>query len=270
MIALIITLLLAVTPLTAAAAPPDVMTIVKQMKEIYESSRPSTRQVIITTDGPGGEKTQWIAGQAIKKLPDGKRFLMVILSPESLKGNAFLIQERAGKPNSMWMYLPALRRIRELVPVDVYQHFLDTDFTYADLGFVRLEATYRFLGEEQHARVQAYKIEEVVPQDRAYYSRIVTWVTADSMLPLQRDYYDVAGTLWKAERFEDVATIDGVPTPLHITMHDVQGKTRTEFKIQHVRYDIDVADGLFEPFRLPEVVNAPLWNGYDVRVATEK
>jgi len=38
MIALIITLLLAVTPLTAAAAPPDVMTIVKQMKEIYESS----------------------------------------------------------------------------------------------------------------------------------------------------------------------------------------------------------------------------------------
>ncbi|MBI3301301.1 MAG: outer membrane lipoprotein-sorting protein [Deltaproteobacteria bacterium] len=168
MSALTLALILAVTPLTAMAAPPDVMTIVKQMKEIYEPSRPSTRQVIITTDGAGGEKTQWIAGQAIKKLPDGKRSLMVILSPESLKGNAFLIQEREGKPSVMWMYLPALRRIRELVPVDVYQHFLDTDFTYADLGFVRLEATYRLLGEEQHAGVRAYKVEETIPQDRAY------------------------------------------------------------------------------------------------------
>jgi hypothetical protein len=110
--------------------------------------------------------------------------------------------------------------------------------------------------------VRAYKVEEAIPQDRAYYSRIVTWVAADSMLPLQKDYYDVAGALWKTEVFEDVSVIDGAPTPLHITMHDVQARTRTELKIQHVRYDIEIADELFDPFRLPQVAEAQLWNGY--------
>src|SRR5262249_59779587 len=109
--------------------------------------------------------------------------------------------------------------------------FLGTDFTYADLGFVRLHEKYRLLGEEQHAGVQAYKIEEQVPQERAYYSRLLTWVAADSLLPLQRDYYDVAGGLWKTEHFEQVSVIYGGATPLHITLEDVQGKSSTRLNV---------------------------------------
>ena len=55
----------------------------------------------------------------------------------------------------------------------------------ADLGFLRLEASYRLLGEEQHTGVRAYKVEEAIPQDRAYYSRIITWVAADTMHALE-------------------------------------------------------------------------------------
>jgi hypothetical protein len=199
---------------------------------------------VISVTPQRGEKTQWVAGQALKKFPDGKRMVTVILEPEGLKGNAFLVQERQDKPTTMWIYSAALRRIRQLVPVDMYQHFLDTDFTYADLGFVGLQGTYRLLGEEERTGMRTYKIEEGVLRERAYYSRIITWVAVDSMLPLQRDYYDMAGVLWKTEVFDNVVTTDGVPTPLHIKMEDVQERSITELTLEQVRYDADIPDTL--------------------------
>jgi outer membrane lipoprotein-sorting protein len=256
-------------PLKTLAAPPDVMTIVRQMKDVYEPLRPNTRKVIISMNTKD-EKIQWVAGQARKEFPDGKRMLMVMLEPESVKGTAYLIAEPPNKPSRMWVYLPALRRVRELVPVDVYDHFLGTDFTYADLGFVRLHEKYRLLGEEQHAGTLAYKIEEQVPQERAYYSRLITWVAADSMLPLQRDYYDVAGTLWKTELFEQVSTIDNVPTPLRIQMEDVQDKSSTELNVSEVNYNVDIPDSLFDPDHLPQIASHPLWQTYGSHPATMK
>ena len=38
-----------------------------------------------------------------------------------------------------------------------------------------------------------------------YYSRIVTWVAKDCMLPLRRDYYDAANQLWKTELHQEIA-----------------------------------------------------------------
>jgi len=77
-------------------------------------------------------------------------------------------------------------------------------------------------------------------------------------LPLQRDFYDAAGALWKTETFE-VSTIDGVPTPIRIEMKDLQGKSSTELQISAVRYDGEIPDEVFDPLQLPVVANAPVW-----------
>jgi len=46
-----------------------------------------------------------------------------------------------------------------------------------------------------------------VPQERFFYSRIITWIGTDSLLPLQRNYYALNSELWKMETFEDVSVI---------------------------------------------------------------
>jgi outer membrane lipoprotein-sorting protein len=240
-----------------AHAQDQVMDIVKKMKEVFEPVRPSIRKVEITMNDKG-EALHWVARQAMKQFPDGKRMVMVLTEPDEVKGNAYMIWEPTDKPSAVWTYMPFLRRVRELMNVDAYEHFLGTDFTYADLGFVRLHPQYRLLGEEDHGGKKTYKIEETVPKERAYYSRVVTWVSTDSMLPVQRDYYDVAGTLWKTERFEE-EMIDGVPTAIRIQMKDLQGKTNTEIRVSDVRYNVEVPDALFDPLKLSTAANAPVW-----------
>ncbi|MGE0826186.1 MAG: outer membrane lipoprotein-sorting protein [Candidatus Binatia bacterium] len=248
--------LLMSAPAKALAQPP-VEDIVKQMREAFTPVRPSTRKIEISMTAEG-ETIKWVAREAIKRFPDGNRMLLVMLEPQDVKGNAYVISEPKGKGSVIWTYMPALRRVRELTGVEAYEHFLGTDFTYADLGFVRFHPHYRFLGEEEHGGKQTYKIEETVPKERAYYSRVITWVSKDSMLPVQRDYYDVAGALWKTELLEG-ETIDGVPTPIRIQMKDLQGKSSTEMRVSDVTYDATIPDALFDPMQLPVAANSPVW-----------
>ena len=112
------------------------------------------------------------------------------------------------------------------------------------------------LGEEEHAGKRAYKI-EFVPTDTWYYSRIITWVTTDTMLPLQRDYYDVAGRLWKTLLFKQVMVVNDIPTPLVMEIRDVQQNTHTTFRMDHVRYAEDIPDSLFDPAHLRTTVGVP-------------
>jgi len=242
----------------------DELSIVRQMKALLEPEGPSLRRIDLTVKNraaytEGYETVEKIAALAVKKFPDGKRMLFVMLEPEDVKGMAFLLKERNDQTDVMWVYLPAIRRVREIKPIDQYESLFGTDFTYADLGFIKLHGHYKLLGEEEHNGVRAYKIQEKVPQDLVYYSKIVTWVAADSMLPVERDFYGPAGDLMKRELFQDASIVDGEPTALRITMKDVEQDTRTELNIREVDYDVHLPDSLFDPKQLPVVSNHGIW-----------
>jgi len=257
-------------PVWGETADQDVISIMKQTKEVFEPGRPSKRKVVISASS-GGEMGQvMVAGQVVKQFPDGKRMLMVILEPEDLKGTALLVWERENKPASMMIYLPFMRRVRILGPLEQYDSFLGTDFTYADLGFIQLHEGYKLLGREEHAGVRAYKVEEKVPQERLFYSKIITWIAVDSLLPLQRNYYAPNGELWKTELFEDVSVIDGVPTPLRIKMKDEEEGISTELRMSEVDYDTEIPDAIFSPKELLKVTAHPMWKEYGTQPVEKK
>ena len=81
---------------------------------------------------------KFVSGQARKQFPDGKRMVVVLLQPTDLKGNNYLVMEPTdtSKPSSVWAWVPVLRRLRAFTPVDAYEHYMGSDFTFADLGFV--------------------------------------------------------------------------------------------------------------------------------------
>lgn len=257
--ALIVVLIVAASPV-AAQPPSDVRSIIQKMKEAFEPVRPSTRTLTLTVSELG-DTQKFVAGQARKQLPDGKRMATVVLQPDYLRGTAFLASEPndATKPTVVWIYIPAIRRVRKVLPIDAFEHFLGTDFTYADLGFVRQHKKYRLLATEQHAGTKAYKVEEKLPADQYYYSRIVMWIGQNKMLPLERDYYDPTGMLWKREVFDSVTTIDGAPTVLHVQMTDLEANSSTNMNVSQVQYDAQVSDSFFDPQHLPQLADDPVW-----------
>jgi hypothetical protein len=142
-------LIVAAAPV-AAEAPPDANTVLLKMKEAFEPARPSTRTLTLTVDNLG-ESQKMVGNQARKVKADGKWMATVMLQPKEARGVAFLVNEPKDPTNGtvVWIYMPFLRRVRKVVGIDGYEHFLGTDLTYADLGFVRAHKNYKLLGTKQ-------------------------------------------------------------------------------------------------------------------------
>lgn len=242
-----------------AAEPPasSVATMVSRMNTTLDPDRPSVRTLTFRISGPEGD-SQVRVGEARRKIGDVMREVAVVLAPESLRGCAYLVEDPGPGDGVQWLYVPAIGRVRKLVSSEAYAAFLNSDFTYADLGLAALKTQYRFGGEEARGDMRAYRIEGV-PEDPSYYTRTVTWVAADSGVPFERHLYDAAHRLWKIERFQDPTLIDGVPTFRRISMEDLQARMRTDIDVAMVRYDVDVPAALFDPMHLPSALQSPVW-----------
>jgi len=254
-------LLVAAVPVAANALPP-VSTVLQQMKEATDPPRASVRTMNITVDNLG-EAQKFVARQARKQFADGKRMTTVVMDPADLRGIGYMVFEPKdqSKPTIMWTYEPFIRRVRKIIAVDNYEHFLGTDFTYADLGFsfMRSKKNVRLVGVEPHAGTAAYKVEEKFSSSQMFYSRIVTWIAQSTMLPLESDYYDPTGRLWKKETFDSVATINGMPTVMHVQMKDLEAGTSSDINLTEVQYDAALPDTLFDPDHLPKLSDSAEW-----------
>jgi outer membrane lipoprotein-sorting protein len=260
-----VTPLVLLTATTAAAGPPDVKTIVGRMKQALEPPRSSVRRMTLTvTQGSATSDVQ--VGQVRGQAAEGNRILNVVLAPADLRGTAYLVQEApASAANKQWAYVPAIGRVRVLVSPEAFSAFLNSDFTFADLGFTPLKSRYKLLGEQAASGGHVYRIEET-PAQQWYYSRIVTTVAADSFLPGDRQFYDPANQLWKVEHFEGVSTIQGVPTVIRTTMEDVQAKSRSTIAVTDLQYDAQVPPSLLDPAALPDAAKSPVWTSLNAPV----
>jgi len=85
-------------------------------------------------------------------------------------------------------------------------------------------------------------------------------------MPIERDFFDPANQPWKVERFEKVATIGGVPTPLTISMDDTQSKSRSTLSVTDLKYDAQVPEALLQPQGMPQAMKSPVWNALSAPV----
>ena len=239
------------------AAPPDVQSLVKRMKAALEPDKPGVRRLTLTLSQEG-ETVQVTVGEARKQVGGTWRILLVTLAPAGAQGTAYLVQHGGPGQDTEWFYLPYVRRVRRLVSPEAYSAFLNSDFTYADLGFVDTGATYTLLGEGSENGVKTYRI-QAVPKEGWYYSRWVTTLNAETGMPIMREIYDPANQLWKRQRWEHATVVDGVPLPSAISMEDVQAKSRTDIRLTGADYDVKLSDTLFDPDQLPAAGAAPVW-----------
>jgi len=242
----------------ANAGTPNGAAIMKKAEDALLAWRSGTRKLVITVKDRSKVTSVLVARNAYKDFSDGRRALLVMLEPEAIKGSAHLFWRRTDKTTAEWVYCPTIRRTRSISGLTAYDSFFGTDFTYADLGIKDPGGTHTLLGEEMHKGMNAYKV-ETIPRERWYYSRIISWISSNTYLPIQRDYYDSNGRHWKSKLFENVVTIDNTPKPLLVRMLDLQRNHSTEVSISDVCYDVEyLTKENFDPEKLPEATRSPV------------
>jgi hypothetical protein len=141
------------------------------------------------------------------------KLLIRFLFPGDVQGTGYLQIQHYEDDDDMWIYLPALKKVRRLVANNKKDSFVGSDFSYGDI-LLPVVDTYRhqFLRSEIVDGEECYVVEsmpasEQIKKDYGY-SKWVAWVRKSNFMEKKAEYYDGSGRLLKTQMVPAVKEVD--------------------------------------------------------------
>jgi hypothetical protein len=240
----------------ADAALPDGAEIARRINARDEGRQTSRTLVMELIEPDGFTRTR--ETRFFRRSDDeGRKLAIFYESPKTLEGTAFLTHDHPDpeRDDDLWLYLPALRKVRRIAISDRGRAFLATDLSYEDVKLeTRVSETdYRFrtLGETQEDGARRLVV-EAVPVDDATahalgYGRVELQVDPETWLVRRAEYADPAGRPLKTAVIEGVRAVDGIQTPHRIRVESHRTGHRTVFRFDDVDYTTELPESLFTP-----------------------
>ncbi len=219
--------------------------------KVVDSSSDSTFKLI---NNSGQERIRDTVGQTklIKGTKDNMR-LVTFLSPSDVKGTKTLMIEHTGKDDDIWIYLPALKKVRRLVSNNKKDSFVGTDFSYGDvIGHKPENWNYKILKEEKIEDKNCWVIESTPKneetKENSGYSKQISWIDKESFVSIKGESYDTSGELLKKFKAKDIKKVDEKNSkwqPMYLEAENVQSNHKTIIEFKNYKVNVGVSDDLF-------------------------
>jgi hypothetical protein len=188
-----------------------------------------------------------VAYRYMKETNGLRKFLVRFLEPADIRKTGLLTWENEGKDDTQFLYLPALKKTRRIATTDKEQSFVGTDFNYEDMGNIKIDDyTYTETRTEFKLGEECYYYEcYAEPGANTVYSRMNTWTSKKSFIRIYVEYFDKKGKKNKIGIAKNIKKIDGIWTPLYVSMENLEEKHKTELIVPKVVYNSGLSDELF-------------------------
>ncbi len=181
--------------------------------------------------------------------------LVRFTAPADIKGTATLMLENSGADDDLWVYLPALGKVRRLSASNKKEGFVGTDFSYGDIIGHRPEEWKHTLLKEEAVDGQPCYVIESVPVSEAVrqnsgYSKRINWVRKDNYVAVRGELFDLNATLAKRLSASDIRAVSGSGAqtrwqPMVSVAENLASGHRTEIRFENFKADQNVAESLF-------------------------
>ncbi len=240
-------------PLQASDSP-DALSIMEKnfVSNKFSDSISDSRFRLINSNGQ--ERVRETQGYT--KLRNGSTDnmrLVTFQSPADVKGTKTLLIENSSQDDDIWIYLPALKKVRRLLSNNKKDSFVGTDFSYGDvIGHRVSDWNHKFLKEDKVTGRPCYLIEST-PRNKdvaenSGYSRRVGCIDKESFVALSGELYDSSGQLLKRVSARDIVKVDEKASkwqPMVLEAENVQTGHRTIIEFRNFKANAGVKDELF-------------------------
>jgi outer membrane lipoprotein-sorting protein len=219
--------------------------------KVQDSTSRSTFRLI---NAAGQQRVRETDGQTklITGTTDNRR-LVKFLSPADVRGTKTLLIEHSAGEDDIWIYLPAMKKVRRLVANNKKDSFVGTDFSYGDvIGHKVEDWTHKRLPPEKIDGRDCYVVESTPKRsevaDNTGYSRRVSWIDEENYVALRGEMYDQGGALLKRTKAEDVLRVDDKTEryqPMKLTAENVQTGHKTIIEFANFKANVGVGDEVF-------------------------
>ncbi|MDP2276070.1 MAG: outer membrane lipoprotein-sorting protein [Archangium sp.] len=185
--------------------------------------------VSIAADGKSKEQVLTSTSKTI----NGKSHALARFSaPAGVSGVAVLtIAGEQGQGDDVSLYLPKLKRVRKVAKSDRGKAFMDTDFSYADIGSngTRDEDTKRL--EDSKIEGRDCFVLEGKGDDSSPYGQVKMFVDKQTWVPMQVEYSDKSGKPLKRYRTLKLKQFKERVLAAESVMENLQSGTKTQMTV---------------------------------------
>ena len=216
------------------------------------------QDIRLRSQGPMFEEKILTAKVYWKHLADGNSDLLAVFDePEDISGSRLLFLEK--KPeNEIYLYMPALFKVRRITSGRISSSMYGMDFSYEDFQWL-----YNMLStahSEQRADVavdgEPMYVLAVVPAQASgsKYEEVLSYFDKKSCVIRKVEFYGDERKLRKVLSADPAAVkrVSGILVPHVFRMRDLKKNSETELTVTRVDIDPPIPDTVFDPAHLKE------------------
>jgi hypothetical protein len=203
-------------------------------------------------DRRGSERTREIDLYERREKSREKKAILFFLAPAEVKGTGFLAFTSPTRPAEQWLYLPELKRVRQITARARNESFVGTDLSYHDLDLLaemtdwtEEDARSSLRGEESVEASPCHVIELVPQRDDIGYRRLVLWLARDDLVPRRLEFYGEESEPAKRIEQRDVRAIGAIPVAHAVKVMTPAKGSHTAIEVSEVAFDQRLEDDLF-------------------------
>jgi hypothetical protein len=203
-------------------------------------------------DRAGGRRTL-VARLHWKRFGEGQHRLRIrVDKPLDLRGSSYLVIEK-DSTDDMFMYLPAVQKVRRITSGMISDSLWGTDFGYEDIKHLQgiaAEGAVERLADSTVADRAVYVL-AMVPESsgESTYSKIVSFVARDNCIAIKTDFYERGDAPRKVLLADlDQLTREGDRwSARSLEMRDLESQTTSRLRVVETRDDVEIPDRTFNP-----------------------
>lgn len=193
-----------------------------------------------------------------RKPGDGSsRSILFFLSPPEVKGIGLLQWIEPHREDRNWLYLPAMKRIRQITGSSRRESFVGTDFSYEDLTLIqeildwKQEDAQISLVAEEAIDGHPCAVIEVLPKDEEVgYGKIRLWLGKEDLVGRKFTFEDRSGRLAKTLLLSDIRMVKSIPAAHRLEMRNERTGSHTIIELSEIVFDTGLSEEMFTQRRL--------------------
>lgn len=206
-------------------------------------------------DAKGNDRVRQIT-TASKTFGNVTKMLIKFISPADVKGTTILVYDYENQDDNMWIYMPALRKVRRIVSSEKGKNFMGSEFTNADMSKPNMsDFEYTTLGSETYEGKNCWKIESKCKtqaiQNANGFSKRISYIDKTNYVCYKIEYYDFTGKLHRIQSIGNYKKQSNEKFFAYkMEMENVQTKRKSEMIIDKFQIGSQLPESAFAPTAL--------------------
>ncbi|MHB8877787.1 MAG: outer membrane lipoprotein-sorting protein, partial [Myxococcaceae bacterium] len=189
-----------------------------------------TAELKLVTTAKDGRTKEQVLTSSSRKVSGKTRALSRFSQPAGVAGVAVLTVESEGEADEISLYLPKLKRVRKVAKSDRGKSFMDTDFSYSDIGGTGTRDSELKRLADQLVDGRAVYVIAGAGADSPY-GEVTVFVDKETYVPMKVEYKDKEGKPFKLYRTLKLKKFKERTIAAESTMENLQSGSKTSMQV---------------------------------------